>query len=276
MCFIRNNLRFLLLAIYSSFDFQTLVKPFMEGIIHFHHDLMFLLTFICFFVLWMLLRTVQLFSYSNNKTYIPVTRSMFSFNYFKHQGILLEIIWTLVPALILMFVAIPSFALLYSTSAFCTADVTLRAIGHQWYWTYELYWLLEHADSGYVEYEEPEFSVDAYMIQEDISKKNKVIPRNLCTDKLIPLPTQMYIRLLLTSDDVLHSWTVPCFGVKVDACPGRLNSVNFIINREGLFFGACSEICGVNHGFMPIVVKGVSADTFVTWIAAKLDNLVVD
>ena len=100
--------------------------------------------------------------------------------------------------------------------------------------------------------------------------------RLLEVDNRVVLPVNTHIRVLVTAADVLHSWAVPSFGIKVDACPGRLSQASLFIKREGVYYGQCSEICGVNHGFMPIVVKGVSVDTFVTWIAAKLDNLVLD
>ena len=171
---------------------------------------------------------------------------------------ILEIIWTLIPAVILMFVAIPSFALLYSSSTFCTPEATFKIIGHQWYWSYEI-------NDGENKSINPLIQ-DSYMV--NISKeKNATYPRNLLTDKLLAMPTQVYSRLIITSDDVLHCWTVPAFGVKVDACPGRLNSINVIIKRIGLFFGQCSEICGVNHAFMPIGVNAMSLDN---WLLYRL------
>ena len=249
---------FMLDSYYSPYDFQTPATPIAEGIIRFHHDLMILLTFICFFVLWMLMRTAQLHIYPDKKDLV-LTRGAYSFTYFKHQGMLLEIVWTLAPAFILMFIAIPSFALLYSTSTFCSPELTLKCIGHQWYWSYEI--TDAPADSEEL-FKEKRF--DSYMLTEN-KAKNSEFPRNLCVDKLICLPSQVYIRLLITSDDVLHCWTVPAFGVKVDACPGRLNAVNMIIQREGIFYGQCSEICGVNHAFMPIgVVALTNLDYFTT------------
>jgi cytochrome c oxidase subunit 2 len=238
-------------SFYSPVDFQTPATPIAEGIIHFHHDLMFLITFIVFFVLWMILRTLQLHAYPNEKTLV-LTRGAYSFSYYKHKGVLLEIVWTLVPAFALIFVAIPSFALLYSTSTFCSPELTVKAIGHQWYWSYEISDVPAGGESLFKTQ-----NFDAYLLAEDTTKFNDKFIRNLCTDKLLLLPTQVYIRLLITSDDVLHSWTVPAFGVKVDACPGRLNSVNLIIKREGHYFGQCSEICGVNHAFMPIGIAAL-------------------
>jgi cytochrome c oxidase subunit 2 len=238
-------------SFYYFMDFQTPATPIAEGIIRFHHDLLVVLTFVVFFVLWMTFRTLQLHAYPNEKDLV-LTRGAFSFAYYKHQGLLLEIVWTVVPAIILLFVAIPSFALLYSTSTFCSPELTLKAIGHQWYWSYEISDRPSTSDNLF-----KVTKFDSYMMTEDPNKTNFFL-RNLCTDKLVPLPTNVYIRLLVTSDDVLHSWTVPAFGVKVDACPGRLNAVNMIIKREGVFYGQCSELCGVNHAFMPIGIVALS------------------
>ena len=247
-------------SFFYNYDFQSPATPISEGILHFHHDLMVLLTFICFFVLWMLSRTIILFCYEKESKLV-LNRGAYSFNYFKHQGMFLEIIWTLIPAIILMFVAIPSFALLYSTSTFCSPEITFKIIGHQWYWSYEL-------NDGEDKSLNPS-RFDAYMITENKAKDN-IIPRNLCTDNILPIPAEVYIRMIITSDDVLHCWTVPAFGIKVDACPGRLNSVNIIIKRQGLFYGQCSEICGVNHAFMPIGVFVISIEE---WLLARLCDL---
>jgi len=236
---------------FYQYDFQTPATPIAEGIIHFHHDLMFLLTFICFFVLWMLIRTLVLFNYPD-KASLVLTRGAYSFHYFKHQGMFLEIVWTLIPAITLIFVTIPSFALLYSTSTFCSPELTLKTIGHQWYWSYELSDFPKDGENIF-----KTIKFDSYLLPENTNTDNYFV-RNVCTDKMISLPTETYIRLLVTSDDVLHSWAVPAFGVKVDACPGRLNSCNLIINKEGIYYGACSEICGVNHAFMPIGVVSLT------------------
>jgi len=243
----------LLDPIFSPYDFQTPATPIAEGIIRFHHDIMVLLTFVCFFILWMLLRVLYLYYYPEKKSLI-LTRSVYSFSFYKHQGVFLEIIWTMIPALILMLVAIPSFALLYSTSTFCNPELTLKIIGHQWYWSYEITDIAENSDLLF-----KEISFDSYLKKVELNDLVQKKVRLLFTDKEIVVPTEVYIRLLITSDDVLHSWAVPAFGIKVDACPGRLNSINMIIDREGTFWGACSEICGVNHAFMPIGVKATTA-----------------
>jgi len=140
-------------------------------------------------------------------------------------------------------------------------------IGNQWYWSYEYsdYATLEGGDT---------LAFDSYMIASDDLLKGSF--RLLEVDNRIVLPVNSHIRLLVTAADVLHCWTIPSFGVKVDACPGRLSQASLFIKREGVYYGQCSEICGVNHGFMPIVVKGVSADQFTNWIAAKLEDLVVE
>jgi heme/copper-type cytochrome/quinol oxidase subunit 2 len=144
--------------------------------------------------------------------------------------------------------------------------ITLKAVGHQWYWSYEFsdYATLEGGES---------LNYDSYMIPEDDLTGGNL--RLLEVDNRVVLPVQTHIRVLITSADVLHSWAVPSFGVKVDACPGRLNQTSVFIKREGTYFGQCSEICGVNHGFMPIVVEAVSLNNYVTWIANKLDGLEV-
>jgi heme/copper-type cytochrome/quinol oxidase subunit 2 len=244
-------------------DFQTPATPIAEGIIHFHHDLMFLLTFICFFVLWMLTRTFQLYSYKNLKNLV-LTRGAFSFNYFKHKGVLLEIIWTIIPALILVFVSIPSFALLYATSSCDTPELTIKCVAHQWYWHYEI-----TVKTNNVQVFGPVWM--RKIIEESYLKKEKLTglvygPRLLHVTRVIPIPVNACIRLLVTSEDVLHSWAVPALGIKMDACPGRLNGINFIIENEGIYYGACSEICGVNHAFMPIAVYAVVTSSYRNYI----------
>ena len=255
-------------------DFQTPASPIMEGIIHFHHDLMILLTFICFFVLWMLIRTLQLPAYPN-KAPLVLTRSAFSFNYYKHEATVLEIFWTVVPALILLFISIPSFALLYSTSSDILTDICLRVTGHQWYWTYHvtgtsgpngvLYLTDKNIEDGKANFTSVEGYLnmdgtlkaepfDSYMIPVALNKSSD-LPRLVVVDNFAVLPLNIPFRVSVTSDDVLHSWAVPALGIKVDACPGRMNSVTTTAFRPGTFFGACSEICGVNHAFMPIGVS---------------------
>jgi cytochrome c oxidase subunit 2 len=238
-----------------ALTFQDPATPIMEGIINFHNHIMTFLTVIVVFVAWLMVRAIVLFEEDTNPTPVKFTHST-----------PLEVVWTIVPAIVLLFIAIPSFALLYSMDELIDPTITLKAVGHQWYWSYEFsdYATLEGGES---------LNYDSYMIPEDDLTGGNL--RLLEVDNRVVLPVQTHIRVLVTSADVLHSWAVPSFGVKVDACPGRLNQTSVFIKREWTYFGQCSEICGVNHGFMPIVVEAVSLNNYVTWIANKLDGLEV-
>jgi cytochrome c oxidase subunit 2 len=236
-----------------QFGFQTPASPVMEGIINFHHDLFFFLTAILFFVFYLLIRCIILFSKDANPKAIVVTHAP-----------LLEIIWTLIPAIILVFVAIPSFSLLYSMDEIIEPLLTIKVIGHQWYWSYEfldpnILFKLYYEATGNTNNFEPlnvTCNFDSYMLSDDqLTKQNS--HRLLEVDNKLYLPIETNIRLLVTSADVLHSWAVPALGVKLDGCPGRLNQTSLYIKRPGIFYGQCSEICGVNHGFMPIAVVGL-------------------
>ena len=164
---------------------------------------------------------------------------------------MLEVIWTVVPVIILLVIAVPSFRLLYYTDRVEDADMTLKAIGHQWYWSYE------YPDHG-------DFTFDALMLEDDELEEGQ--PRLLATDEAVVLPVGVKIRLLTTADDVIHSWAIPAFGVKMDSVPGRVNETWFQINREGTYYGQCSELCGTLHGFMPIMIEAVSQEEFDAWV----------
>ncbi len=229
-----------------QFGFQTPYSPIMEGIISFHDDLMIFLTFILFFVLYILYSCFSNFG----SNFLPRQAS------FVHYPVL-EIIWTIVPALILINLAIPSFSLLYSVDEIVEPSLTFKVVGHQWYWSYEIMTSNEILDSVFISSNRDvtidSTSFDSYLIAAedlDFSKNNHV--RLLTVDNHLPLPTKVNIRALITSADVLHSWSIPSLGVKLDACPGRLNQTSMFIEREGFYYGQCSELCGVNHGFMPI------------------------
>nr|BAF80266.1 cytochrome c oxidase subunit II [Culicoides dubius] len=172
-------------------------------------------------------------------------------NRFLLSGQNIEIIWTILPAVILLFIAFPSLRLLYLLDEINKPSITIKAIGHQWYWSYE-----------YSDFKNIEF--DSYMIPTNELPENGF--RLLDVDNRIILPINSHIRVIVTAMDVLHSWTVPSLGVKIDATPGRLNQTNLYMNRSGLFFGQCSEICGVNHSFMPIVIESIPAKKFINWI----------
>jgi len=241
-----NKVAFTDVAEPKAMGFQEPASPIMEGIINLHHDLTFFLIIIGIFVAWMLARTLVLFDAEKNPVADKTT----------HHS-LLEIVWTIIPGVILIFVAIPSFALLYSMEEVINPSVTIKVIGHQWYWSYEY--------SDYAENAEESVGFDSYMIPDEDIKIGQL--RLLDVDRRIVVPAETHVRFLITAADVLHCWAVPSLGIKVDAVPGRLNQANVFIKREGVFYGQCSEICGVNHAFMPIVVEAVSLDNYVSWLA---------
>lgn len=231
--------------------FQDPATPVMQGIIDLHHDICFFLLVILVFVIWMLARTLYHFQESRN----PVPEKIL-------HGTTIEIAWTIAPSLILVFIAIPSFALLYSMDEVVDPAVTVKAIGHQWYWSYEY--------SDYNQSDEQTVAFDSYMIPEDDLELGQL--RLLDVDNRVVIPVNTHVRLIITSADVLHSWAVPSLGIKCDAVPGRLNQVNMFVKRQGVFYGQCSELCGANHGFMPIVVEAVSLKEYVSWVANKLEE----
>jgi cytochrome c oxidase subunit 2 len=166
------------------------------------------------------------------------------------------------PSLILVFIAIPSFALLYSLDEVIDPAVTIKTIGHQWYWSYEY--------SDYNQSDDQTINFDSYMIPDDDLEVGQL--RLLEVDNRVVVPVNTHIRMIITAADVLHSWAVPSLGVKCDAIPGRLNQVPIFIKREGIFYGQCSELCGTNHAFMPIVVEAVSLENYIAWVTSKLEE----
>nr|ATN23480.1 cytochrome c oxidase subunit II [Bruchus sp. EMHAU-15071302] len=178
------------------------------------------------------------------------------FNKFSHRYLLegqtIEIIWTVLPAITLIFIAVPSLRLIYILDEVNNPLITIKTIGHQWYWSYE-----------YSDFKNIEF--DSYMIP--INEMKNYNFRLLDVDNRVVIPYESQIRMLVTAADVIHSWTIPSLGVKIDATPGRLNQISFTANRTGLFYGQCSEICGANHSFMPIVIESISPNYFIKWIS---------
>ena len=225
-------------------NFQTPATEIMEKIVDLHHDIMFFLVLIVTFVSWIMLRIISIYSKDNSAT-LRVA--------FAHHT-LLEKVWTYIPAVILVLIAAPSFSLLYSIDALIEPKITMKAIGHQWFWSYETTDMVSAKDINF----------DSYMVAEDELKAGGL--RLLEVDNRLTLPVRTNIRMLITAVDVLHSWTIPAFGLKMDAVPGRLNQVSLYINRPGVYYGQCSELCGVNHSFMPIVVNAVSVEVYVSWI----------
>jgi cytochrome c oxidase subunit 2 len=225
---------------------QDPATPVAEGMISFNNYLVFFMVIIGVFVFWMLFSAIKTFSSTPSK--------------FSHSS-LLEIIWTIIPAVILIFIAVPSFTLLYSLDDSSEPLLTIKIIGHQWYWSYE------YNDYLVKEKKLLNINYDSYMLATDDLTIGSF--RLLEVDNRMIVPTHSHVRLLITSSDVLHSWAIPSFGIKTDACPGRLNQVSLFVKREGVFYGQCSEICGINHGFMPIVVKAVYPYKFLEWIKTK-------
>lgn len=253
------------LPVENQVVFQAPATPIMEGIIDLHHDIMFFLVFISVFVLYLLVAVVVLFSEKENDTRNTSAVS--------HHTVL-EVIWTVIPTLILVSIAVPSLALLYSMDELQKPTVTLKVIGRQWYWSYEYTdtnWGFDSRDYlwnsfGYLNQDRDivvnDVIFDSYMDQ-DIEDG---FLRLLKTDNDIYLPVRQPVRVLVTSSDVIHSWAVPALGVKVDACPGRLNQVSLFIDRVGYYFGQCSELCGLNHAFMPISLLAVPVEVYLNWL----------
>lgn len=247
-------------AVNWQYGFQNPATPLMEGIINFHNHIMFFMIGVGVFVIWLLGRCLIIYNETVNTAKI---------DNFTHAT-LVEIVWTIVPALILIVIAVPSFALLYSMDEMLDPAVTLKVVGHQWYWSYEY--------SDYVHISENGLNInfDSYMVDEadlhDSNEKDKFRLRLLEVDNKVILPVKTHIRVLVTAADVLHSWAVPSFGIKVDACPGRLNQTTLFIKRPGVFYGQCSELCGTNHGFMPICVEAVTIAEYLEWLANKSNS----
>lgn len=220
---------------------QDPATPIAEGMVFFHNYLMVYIIFIGVFVFYMLFE-----AYKSTSKKAP--------SKFSHSN-LLEIIWTVVPALTLIIIAVPSFSLLYSLDDIVDPEMTVKAIGHQWYWSYE------YSDQVFIKKGQAPIRLpinyDCYLLNTSdfIKTKDSASIRLLETNTKMFLPLRTHVRLLVTSSDVLHSWAVPSLGVKIDATPGRLSQVSIFIKRPGEFFGQCSEICGINHGFMPIHVR---------------------
>lgn len=231
-------------------SFQDPATPIASAIIDLHHKIFFFLIIVAIFVGWMLFRILFHFNSSRNK--IPSKVS---------HGSLIEVIWTIAPSFILLFIALPSFDILYAMDEVIDPAVTIKAIGHQWYWSYEY--------SDYNSLDDESLAFDSYMVPESDLEEGQL--RLLEVDERIVVPTNTHIRLIITAADVLHSWAVPSLGVKMDAVPGRLNQSSTFIQREGVYYGQCSEICGVNHGFMPICVEAVSLDNYLSWVSNKIE-----
>ena len=281
--------------------FSEPATPIMEGIVDFHNYIFFFLVLIFIFVSTVLFNVLVYFWYffekPSDKWDILFRDFIYKNNNVTH-GTLLEIIWTIIPAIILMVIAFPSFSLLYSMDEVMMPAFTLKVIGHQWYWSYEysIPLLVEEQEqvskkrvSDYSQfsylssqsnisefYKENaidnkisiDFDFDSYMVPE--AELNLGDHRMLEVTESVVLPINTYVRILVSSADVLHSFAVPSLGVKADAVPGRLNQLSVHIKRQGVFYGQCSEICGVSHGMMPITIKAVSLEDYASWLISRI------
>nr|ACD75307.1 cytochrome oxidase subunit II [Gracupica nigricollis] len=223
------------MANHSQFGFQDASSPIMEELMQFHDHALMVALAICSLVLYLLT--------------LMITEKLSSSSVEAQE---IELVWTILPAAVLIMLALPSLRILYMMDEINEPDLTLKAIGHQWYWTYE-----------YTDLKELTF--DSYMIPTSDLPLGHF--RLLEVDHRVIVPAESKVRVIVTADDVLHSWAVPSLGVKTDAIPGRLNQTAFLASRPGIYYGQCSEICGANHSFMPIVVESTPLAVFENWFS---------
>nr|ARA91003.1 cytochrome c oxidase subunit II [Hishimonoides recurvatis] len=223
------------MSTWKMFSFQDAVTPIMEQLIMFHDHTMMIIIMITITVMYMMMSLYM--SKLGNRMLL--------------EGQMIELIWTLMPALLLVIIALPSLKILYLLEEINKPLITFKAIGHQWYWSYE-----------YSDFKKIEF--DSYMMNTNSLESNNF--RLLEVDNQIVLPYNSKARILVTSYDVIHSWTIPSLGIKIDGSPGRINQGSIMMMRPGVFYGQCSEICGANHSFMPIVMEAINMKSFINWI----------
>nr|YP_010531270.1 cytochrome c oxidase subunit II [Mileewa mira]UXX17529.1 cytochrome c oxidase subunit II [Mileewa mira] len=215
--------------------FQDGVCPIMEHLIIFHDHTMMIISIITMIVSYMMIN-------------ILVNKFI---NRFLMENQMIELLWTILPSFMLIFIALPSLKILYMMEEINNPMITIKSVGHQWYWSYE-----------YSDFKKLEF--DSYMKPLNEISKNGF--RLLDVDNRIALPFNFLTRITMSSTDVIHSWTIPALGVKLDALPGRMNQSKIFLTRPGIFYGQCSEICGSNHSFMPIIMESLSMNCFINWL----------
>jgi len=221
--------------------FQEAASETMRDIVSFHDKLLLpIIVAISVFVLFLMAYACIRFRASRNPN--PSKRT---------HNVAVEVLWTLIPCLILIVIAVPSFKILYKQDTIPKADLTIKAIGYQWYWGYE--------------YPDENIIFDSYMVEEKDLKANQ--PRLLAVDNEVVVPVDKVIKVLITANDVLHAWALPSFGVKRDAVPGRINETWFKAEKVGTYYGQCSELCGIKHAFMPITVKVVTEEEYEEWLS---------
>nr|YP_009695376.1 cytochrome c oxidase subunit 2 [Curtos bilineatus]QEJ81606.1 cytochrome c oxidase subunit 2 [Curtos bilineatus] len=223
------------MATWMNLNTQDSISPLMEQLIFFHDHTMMILIIITLMVSY-IMSSIFLNKYINR---------------YLLEGQMIELMWTLSPAITLIFIALPSLQLLYLLDEINSPMISVKTIGHQWYWSYEL-----------SDFKNTEF--DSYMIPANDLKNFSF--RLLEVDNRLILPINLQIQMMVSSSDVIHSWTIPSSSIKIDATPGRLNQTTFFMNQVGLFFGQCSEICGTNHSFMPIVIESILSKNFIEWV----------
>jgi cytochrome c oxidase subunit II len=221
--------------------FQDAASQSMREIVSFHNNLLLpVIIAISVFVLFLMIYTCIRFRASKNPNPSKTT-----------HNVTVEVLWTLIPCLILIVMAVPSFNILYKQDTIPKVDLTIKAVGYQWYWGYE--------------YPDENIIFESYMIKEENLKENQ--PRLLTVDNEVVVPVNKVVKVLITANDVLHAWALPSFGVKRDAVPGRINETWFKAEKVGTYYGQCSELCGIQHAFMPITVRVVTDEEYATWLA---------
>ena len=221
--------------------FQNAASEGMRDIVNFHNNLLLpIIIAISVFVLFLMIYASVRFRASRNPNPSKTT-----------HNVAVEVLWTLIPCLILIVMAVPSFKILYKQDTIPKADLTIKAVGYQWYWGYE--------------YPDENVIFESYMIKEEDLKENQ--PRLLAVDNEVVVPVNKVVKVLITANDVLHAWALPSFGVKRDAVPGRINETWFKAEKVGTYYGQCSELCGIQHAFMPIAVRVVSDEEYAKWLS---------
>lgn len=230
--------------------FQDGASPSFEGIIELHDEIFFYLVIISFGVLWIM--TSIIINFTSSKTNI--------IHKYHNHGTLIELIWTISPAFILIAIAFPSFKLLYLMDEVIDPAMTIKVAGHQWYWSYEY--------SDFINDQGEAVEFDSYMVPDTDLEPGQF--RLLDVDNRVVVPVDTHIRFIVTGADVIHDFACPSLGLKIDAMPGRLNQTSVIIQRQGTYYGQCSELCGVYHGFMPICIEAVSLEKYLAWLDEQL------
>jgi cytochrome c oxidase subunit 2 len=250
------------LATHSSMNFQDPASPIAEAIGDLHHTIFTVILVIATLVIYLLGSLLKNFYY-NWEYPTMITKDYLQTVNLVHSS-LLETVWTIIPSVVLMVIAVPSFSLLYAMDEVINPTLTVKAIAHQWYWTYEYGQVSDNPKSPLDNSEGEGRNWDSYMTP--TTELSEGDSRLLEVDKPMILPVDTQIRILVTSTDVLHAFSVNSLGVKVDAVPGRLNQLSTFIKRPGTFYGQCSELCGTNHAFMPIVVKAYEPQQWTTLV----------